>query len=291
MLVGLLAFGLYSIWDNARIDNENAASEYEMYKPTARDTRGYDDFRALNPDVCGWLSIDGTGIDYPLVQGRDNDEYMNKTPDLRFALSGSLFLDSQDSRDFSDFNTIIYGHHMEGPTMFGALDQYADASFFEGHDEGLLYYGGKWHELHVFAFLEVDAYDQGVYGHPRDKAGRRAYLAYLRGHAAQWRDVGADASSHLVVMSTCMNDLTNGRYVVVGKIGKVTAGPQEQGADAAASSGLAPWQVNLIFAVIAGLVVLALVALYLWLRRSRRRASDAQDAADAGGAAGEGSER
>lgn len=271
VLLVMLLFGLYAIWDNQRIDHENTASEYEMYKPTAVDTRTYDDFRKINPDVCGWLTIENTGIDYPLVQGEDNDEYMNTTPDRKFALSGSLFLDYQNQNNFSDFDTIIYGHHMEGPSMFGVLDRYTDSDFFRNHGDGLLYYGGQWHELDIFAFLEVDAYDQEIYTITETQEECQAYLDYVKEHASQYRDVGAGTADHIIVMSTCMTDKTNGRYVVVGKIGQVTDGPQEQTTGRVFSrDGLSPQTWNLIFAALGGLIILILILFYLRIRHRKR---------------------
>lgn len=281
VLLTMLVFGLYAIWDNKQIDNENTASEYEMYKPTAKDTRTYDDFRKVNPDVCGWLTINNTGIDYPLVQGEDNDEYMNTTPDLKFALSGSLFLDYQNNNDFSDFDTIIYGHHMEGPSMFGALDQYVSDDFFKSHEDGLLYYGGKWHELDIFAFLEADAYDQEIYHIAEGAQDSRDYLDYIKTHAQQYRDVGLGTSDHIIVMSTCMTDKTNGRYIVAAKIGKVTAGPQEQTKGRVFSrDGLSPQQWNLIFAGIGVLIIVLLILAYLlYKKRKREKMNKAETAA------------
>ena len=69
--------------------------------------------QALNPDVCGWLTIDGTHIDYPLVQGATNMDYINRDVYGEFSLSGAVFLDSRSKADFSDGYSIVYAHHME----------------------------------------------------------------------------------------------------------------------------------------------------------------------------------
>lgn len=277
VLLSLLIFGIYAIWDNTQIDNENTASEYEMYKPTAKDTRTYDDFLKVNPDVCGWLTVNDTGIDYPLVHGEDNDEYMNKTADLQFALSGSLFLNYLNQPDFSDRNTIIYGHHMEGPSMFGVLDQYVKEDFFNAHEDGLLYYEGQWHELDIFAFLEVDAYDQEIYSIAEDDASYAEYLEYIRANASQYRDVGVTTQDHIIVMSTCMTDKTNGRYIVTAKIGGITDGPQSEETERSyARDGLSPQTLNLIFACIGGLIIFLLILIYLLYRRHKRKKEQAR---------------
>ena len=74
--------------------------------------------RLVNPDVLGWIYMPGTVVSYPLMQTRERDEYLNKAWDGSANNSGSIFLEKSNHRDFSDFNTIIYGHHMQNGTMF-----------------------------------------------------------------------------------------------------------------------------------------------------------------------------
>lgn len=220
VLLLLLMFGGYSIWDNHQIDTEGSSSKYEMYKPTAKDTRKFDDFVKINPEVCGWLTLNGTGVNYALVHGQDNDKYMNTTPDLKFALSGSLFLDYQNHPDFSDFNTIIYGHHMAEHAMFGDLDLYAKKSFFDHHQSGTIYFDGNTHQVNIFAFLVVNAYDSNIY-HVCQNGEQANYLSYIQNYSVNYRDIGVTDADHILILSTCMNDRTNGRYILAARIGNV----------------------------------------------------------------------
>lgn len=75
----------------------------------------------MNPDVCGWLTLDHTKIDYPVVQGTDNFEYLEKDVLGNPSVAGSIFLDAKSDRNFHDFYTVIMGHHMQGRKMFGVL--------------------------------------------------------------------------------------------------------------------------------------------------------------------------
>lgn len=150
-----LAYAIYSIWDTDQIYTASEATVYETYKPTEKaDSPTYDELQKINPDVCAWIDIYGTGIDYPVVQGENNDDYMNKTVTGDFALGGSIFLDHTNAKDFSDFNTIIYGHHMEKHEMFGDLDLFEEKEFFNEHRYGSLYFGGRLHGLTIFAMGE-----------------------------------------------------------------------------------------------------------------------------------------
>ena len=79
--------------------------------------------------MVGWIVVDDTNIDYPVMQGYDNSQYLNLDPYGEYSLSGSIFLDSRNSSDFTDPYSIIYGHHMEYGKMFGAIDDYLDDQY------------------------------------------------------------------------------------------------------------------------------------------------------------------
>lgn len=220
VLMGVLAFGVWSIWDDNQIYREADTSRYEMYKPGKADSPlSFEDLVAMNPDVCGWLSIYDTGIDAPLVQGENNDEYLNKSVDGSFALSGSIFLDAANANDFSDFNTIIYGHHMEKSKMFGDLDKFNDETYFQNHEYGSLYDGSVMHKLQVIAMVNTDAYDSQLYRGPiTDEAEQTEYISYIKEKAEFTRSMDeVKSGDHVLMLSTCAT-LTDGRYVLFARI-------------------------------------------------------------------------
>ena len=147
-----LAFGCYALWDTRQVEREAQSEVYTKYRPTEEDTRSFEDFQRLNPEVFGWLNVYGTNIDYPLVQGEDNDKYLNTAADGSYSLSGSLFLDYRNSRDMSDFNSIIYGHHMKDEVMFGELGYFKEKDYFDRHRYGQIFYGGKYYGLDFLHF-------------------------------------------------------------------------------------------------------------------------------------------
>ena len=120
-IVSLLLFliCLYAMIDAAMVYNGANDSEIMKYKPAAGNT---EELRELSEDAVAWITVDGTRIDYPVMQGKTNSEYLNKDPYGEFSLSGSIFLDNRNNKTFSDPYSLIYGHHMEYGAMFGALD-------------------------------------------------------------------------------------------------------------------------------------------------------------------------
>jgi len=214
-----LSIGSYALWDSHQIYQEANQQRYEQYKPTADETLSFQELQKINPDVFGWLTIYGTNIDYPLVQGESNSTYLNTSVTGENVLSGSVFLDSRNQRDFSDFNSIIYGHHMDKQIMFGDLDQFVDGTFFAEHQYGELYYNSTVHGLEFFAFIETDAHNTQLYSTAiSDEGDQQEYINRLRQQASQQREISVLPSDHIVLLSTCADMLTNGRHVLVAKI-------------------------------------------------------------------------
>jgi len=179
----------------------------------------FQELQAINPEVFSWLTIYGTNIDYPVTQGGDNMKYVNTGAEGSYSLSGSIFLDCENSRDFSDFNSILFGHHMEQRAMFGDLELFSDKDYFDARRYGNLYYGGRDHGLEFFAFLHTDAYDTSVFTPGvSGKEVRQAYLDGLHNKAAFSRDIGVAVKDRIVLLSTCSSQSTNGRDILVARI-------------------------------------------------------------------------
>ena len=217
----LLTFGCYAIWDSAQVHSAADAVNYEIYKPTAAsEGASFEDLQAINPDVFAWLTLYGTNIDYPLVQGQDNIRYINTDAKGSHSLSGAIFLDSRSGPNFSDFSSIVYGHHMENQVMFGEIAQFSEKSYFDARRYGMLYVNGQERGLEFFAFVHADAYDFDVFRVKiTEREEQQAYLDLLMQMAVHSRqDVSVTAGDQIVLLSTCSPGSTNGRDILVGKI-------------------------------------------------------------------------
>ncbi len=91
--------------------------------------------QATNEDVIGWIVIPDSEIDYPLLQGEDNEYYLNAAWDGTHNIAGSIFMECRNNTNFSDFNTIIYGHNMRNGSMFASLKDYSEQEYYEKHPE------------------------------------------------------------------------------------------------------------------------------------------------------------
>ena len=154
-------------------------------------------------------------------------EYKNNDVYGEFSLSGSVFLDSGNSRDFSDPYSLLYGHHMDNGGMFGDIVEFVDEGYFEGHPAGTLYLPGRTYEIEIFACLEADAYDSMVFNPAAQEGDVRELLAYIEENAVQYREIGSGAQEKVIGLSTCAEAETNGRVIISGRLKQ--AGPAQEG--------------------------------------------------------------
>jgi sortase B len=225
-LVVALLYGGFGLWDTWMIyKNAGVDSEILKYRPTGSADEDapnptLSDLQKINPDVVAWLTIDDTGIDYPVVQGETNVEYLNKSVDGSYSLTGSIFLDWRNTADFSDFYSLVYGHHIAGNVMFGQIPDFLEEKFFDAHTTGTLFLPEKTKQIEWFACINTDAYDQYLYRPLAldDDESRNELLDYLREDADQYRDIGVTASDQIIALSTCESAVTDGRVVLIGRL-------------------------------------------------------------------------
>ena len=208
LFILLFLVGAYTMYDTWLVYEHAQDTSVLKYKPQI--DGGTVDFAPISEDAIAWLTIDGTNIDYPVMQGVDNNEYLNKDPFGNYSLAGSIFLDSRNAADFSDPYSLIYGHHMEYGAMFGALDEFLDKTYFDEHRNGtLIVTGGKRYRIELFACLEADGSTSEIFS-PNESSGTEVYVAE---HASIWYE---PTGSRLIAMSTCKFPETSERIILFG---------------------------------------------------------------------------
>lgn len=206
---------LYAMIDAVNVYLNANDTSVLKYKPALG--HGGEALKALSDDAVAWLTADDTPIDYPVMQGKNNDEYINKDPFGNFSLSGSIFLDSRNSADFSDPYSLLYGHHMEYGAMFGALDSFIEKSYFAQHRTGtLITASGQDYAIRFFASCKADATEKTVFT-PPDSTNEQL-LQFLKQHAAVFEPQGVDARSKILALSTCQSAENVERMVVFGTL-------------------------------------------------------------------------
>ncbi|MCL2405203.1 MAG: sortase, partial [Defluviitaleaceae bacterium] len=223
VIVLLMAFGAFSLWDTNQIHAIACSSRYERYRPDMDEEGGGISFlglQAQNSDVFAWLTVYGTNIDYPVVQGRDNVRYVNTNIAGRHSLAGAIFLDYRNCQSFTDFNNVLHGHHMANRVKFGEISMFHDAAFFNERRYGTLFFDGVEHGLEFFAFIHVNAHDRRVYRYNvTGEESKQAHLDMIFDMAIHLReDMIVTTDDRLVLLNTCAPGVTHMRDVLIARI-------------------------------------------------------------------------
>lgn len=222
----MLVSGLY-VLNDILYTNRTAFISYDLlqYRPKAQEKdknedNGFEDLQKINPDTVGWIEMFGTNINYPVVQGNDNLEYINKDIFGYSTASGSIYLAAENNSDFSDWYNMFYGHHMDSGAMFGDIGKYLDPEFFKSHTDGIMQTKNGNYSIHVFACVRTNAYEETVYQLEADSEYRYPELKkYMEEHAVNQTEIPDNISDgHILGMSTCTSAATDGRIVLFAKV-------------------------------------------------------------------------
>lgn len=229
------SYSAYALWDNNQIYTaaEDVQAEMLSLKPTVGEDAeagpSFEDLLAVNPDVCAWLTLDNTHIDYPVLQGEDNFSYINTDVYGNFALAGSIFLDSGCDNTFSAAYSLIHGHHMDHSRMFGDLDLYKEQKFFKENTTGTLLLPDKIYHLEIFACLVDSASEHSIYDVYRWQTDINGLIDYVSENAMYVhqetidRLLGLD-NPQVLAMSTCSSEYTDARTIILAAMVPQTPG-------------------------------------------------------------------
>ncbi len=184
----------------------------------------YETLYNKNKRLIGWLKIDDTNIDYPVMQTTDNEYFLDHNYEQEYDKNGSLFLDADCDVVHRNTNLIIYGHHMKSGKMFGNLNKYSSQSYCEEHSTiqfDTIYEKGTYQVMYVFR-SKIYNEDEIVFKYYQflDAASEQEFNSNMQEMAAiSLYDTGVTASygDELLTLSTCDNSEEDGRFVVVAK--------------------------------------------------------------------------
>ena len=172
-------------------------------------------------DAYAWISIEDTNVDYPIVQHpTSNAYYLEHTIDGVKGYPGSIYTERYNAKDFSDFNTVIYGHDMINGTMFKHLHKFEDKKFFKQHDTITIYTAQGELTYKIFAAVTYDdRHLMRAFNYDKKKE-RQEFLDSifgLNGFGNHYRKgVEVNADSHIITLSTCISNKPDHRYLVLG---------------------------------------------------------------------------
>ena len=214
--------------DSAEVAGPNA----QLKPPIEVD---FDKLKSVNEEVVGWIYVDALpDISYPIVKGKDNQTYLHQTYEKNYNFAGTIFVDYENSGDFSDCNTLVYGHNMKNGSMFGHLKKF--------REDDKLYKQDKYFWILTpernYRYEIISAYTTGVnsdtytlFKGPGEEFEK--YLETIKGYSEiQTDDTDLTIKDKIVTLSTCTGNEST-RFVVQGK--RVNA-EDADGADGAATN-------------------------------------------------------
>ncbi|MBD5488247.1 MAG: class B sortase [Lachnospiraceae bacterium] len=245
-LVAVLCFGYFGIYyyfsDRTQADYEDLAElkgkgnstltgslfrEIHYSEDETIELEVLEEYRTLyskNKKLIGWLKIDDTNIDYPVMQTANNEYYLDHNFNQEYDKNGSLFLDKDCDVVHRNTNLIIYGHHMKSGKMFGNLNRYSSEEYGKKHSQiqfDTIYEKGTYEVMYVFR-SRIYNEDEVVFKYYQffDAASEKEFDSNMQEMAAlSLYDTGVKASygDELLTLSTCDSSETDGRFVVVAK--------------------------------------------------------------------------
>lgn len=226
------AWKLWGYWKNyhggkeeyeelRKYTEETTEKEKQAKKDTCPITVDFDALSKVNPDVKAWIYIEGTGINYPVVQTEDNSYYLHRTFEKKDSFIGAIFLDAGCKEDFTSDNSIVYGHNLKNGEMFGMLKKHYDVEFneeadYKEHQKIWIVTPRKEREYQLFAAREIDVNeDADVYtiefGSDEEKA---AYIETAKAKSQYKIDTKVDEDNPLLTLSTCTSSSEAGRFII-----------------------------------------------------------------------------
>lgn len=185
----------------------------------------FDQLRAINPEITAWLTMMGTAIDYPVMQGSTNFSYLNKDAYGEFALAGSIFLDSRNDSAYQDVYSLLYGHDMSKHRMFGDLNLYKDEAFFKENHLGILLTPDGGHLLQTVACIVTSAGNSAMFNPENwrhfttdqmlEAMQEDALHISEEGMEALQARIDAEEAFRIVALSTCTSEFTDARTILL----------------------------------------------------------------------------
>ena len=193
---------------------ESTAAAAPVQDPDAERVIDFAALKAKNPDVVGWIYVPGTVVNYPILHREaDNEYYLRRDIDGREGSYDGVFLDGDDTAEFSKLQNLIYGHHMKNGTMFTPLISFKRKSFFEEHTRVYLYTPEHTYILKPLASLYTDA---GEDKRRIDFSDRREFNAYVdqMTRGCEFRDLPAEGIDKLFSFVTCSYEFSDARTIL-----------------------------------------------------------------------------
>ena len=206
---------------NEASDSENNSSGENDGQDQSKDgdyvnSANEEELKSINSDYKMWIQIENTNINYPVVQGSDNDYYLKHNFRKESNISGTVFVESANDID-NDKNIILYGHNMRNGTMFNNITNYKEESFFNEDNKINIIMNNTLYEYEVFSVYVKNVSEVNL---AIGFANEDEFINYAYNEADESlykKDVDFSAEDNLITLVTCSYEFTDARTIVVAR--------------------------------------------------------------------------
>ena len=196
---------------------ESVGEEDEGQEEDSLQRVAFAELKEINSNIIGWIQIPGTKISYPVMQGSDDAYYLNHTFRDKVNSAGSIFMETLNAADFTDYHTIIYGHNMKNGSMFGGLSAYQSPTYLVSHPCIYIDVEGGLLQYEIFSCYETTAdSDSYTIGFAPDEVYAE-YLDLIKGRSLYDTGVSVSIEDQVLTLSTCTRSGKENRFVVHAK--------------------------------------------------------------------------
>lgn len=220
VLILLLSFSTTKIvtWNKENIETKALITELNTIKDTQNDTLNINELKSKNNDTIGWIKVNNTNIDYPLVQSKDNNYYLTHNYNKKKTSAGWIFLDKRNNKDLSNKNNIIYGHSRKDKSMFGTLKYTLNKNWYKNKDNLIIKITTetKKYNYEVFSIYTIEKENYYLQTDFTTKKEYKTFLNILRERSIYDFKTDIENTTSILTLSTCYKD--NQRVVVHAKL-------------------------------------------------------------------------
>lgn len=200
-----------------------AAEVPETEALTCEPIYDFEELRAQNEDIYAWITVPGTQTDYPVLQSETDNYYLEHNLDGSSGYPGTIYTNKCNAKDFSDYNTVLYGHNMGNGTMFGDLHLFEEETFFEEHDRIIVYTQEKRLTYQIYAAVKFSDVYIPAYYDVHTAEGMLSFAEALENYMDEPEshlraDMSLTGEDRLITLSTCVKNERPRRYLVIGKL-------------------------------------------------------------------------
>lgn len=217
VLILAIIFSLYKVISKV-VDYKESKNAYEKVREVKNNSNNFsEELIKRNENYKMWIEVPNTNINYPVVQGEDNDFYLNHDFNKKESSSGAIFIDYKNNID-KDKNIIIYGHNMKNKSMFQNLMKFKDEEFWKENNKIILTIDGKTYEYEIFSSYISNAKDIDLKTNFENDDEYLKYIDDIKKRSIFHRDMNIKSNDRIITLSTCSYGKDDARMIIHGRL-------------------------------------------------------------------------